>query len=238
MNKKAAIIIFTALLLFCGLTAGAIAWTVPAIEQELTGSASKALAEQGLTFARVEADGRDLIITGDAPGQDAAEEARRIVASTRGHRVVWDRMTVAPSPPAEPTSAPIVIPPEVQRAVSCQNSVDQLLSESQFEFEFGRTRLSTASASLLSDVANILKTCPEAAFEIEGHTDNQGPDHVNLRVSKYRARSVMRALKRRGVDESRMRAVGYGASRPIGDNSIRTERAKNRRIELRIMRKD
>ncbi|MEL7369013.1 MAG: OmpA family protein [Myxococcota bacterium] len=236
--SKGAMIIVTALLLFCGLSAVAVVRTVPAVEQTLVKSASAALTEKDIRFAQVEADGRDLTVTGEAPSKEAAAEAIRIVGSTWGHRVVLDRMTVASPSPEPPPPAPVVIPPHVQRAAACQAAVDKLLTETQFEFEFGRTRLSTASAPLLSDIADILKTCPEAAFEVEGHTDNQGPDHVNLRLSKYRARSVLRALKRRGVDETRMRAVGYGASRPIADNNIRAERAKNRRIELRIMRED
>ena len=233
MNSGATIIL-AGLFLFCGLAAATIAWTAPAIEGKLAAEAVKALRQSNLTFADVQADGRDLIVTGEAPNIRKREEARTIVATTWGNRVVWDRMTLAPTQTPEQARAS-----EAQRKLSaCQNAVSTMLSERQFKFEFGSARLSATSAPLLEDIVGALAQCPQARFEVEGHTDSEGPTSVNQRLSKNRAQAVLRALAVRGLSERRMEAIGYGSSRPIADNGTREGRARNRRIELKILRKD
>ena len=233
------VVIFAGLLAFCGLAAATVAWTAPIIEQTLVSEATAALQERKLNFAVVEADGRDLIVKGEAPDVLRREEALRVVASTWGHRVVSDRMTVAPPTPA-PAPAPAVDPStsvETARR-QCQAAVNALLSRSQIQFEVSSARVRANSAVLLDQLADALHRCPEARYAIEGHTDAQGSDDVNRRLSRNRARAVLRALAVRGVPERRMTATGFGSSHPIASNDDPYGRARNRRIELRVLRKD
>ena len=71
-------------------------------------------------------------------------------------------------------------------------------------------------------------------IRVEGHTDNGGevPEGKTLRLSLQRAASVVKGLHSHGVPESRLVAVGYGATQPIESNLTETGRARNRRVEI------
>ncbi|KFN50226.1 hypothetical protein P873_07665 [Arenimonas composti TR7-09 = DSM 18010] len=69
-------------------------------------------------------------------------------------------------------------------------------------------------------------------ISIEGHTDSQGADDANLRLSKLRAEAVRRVLEDAGVDASRLSASGHGEARPVADNGSAAGRARNRRVEI------
>jgi len=72
---------------------------------------------------------------------------------------------------------------------------------------------------------------------IEGHTDSTGAADYNLQLSDGRATAVRAALIERGIAPSRMEAIGYGESRPLESNQSRDGRAKNRRVEFKIVDK-
>ena len=70
---------------------------------------------------------------------------------------------------------------------------------------------------------------------IEGHTDSNGTDQYNIGLSQRRANTVREALIRdHGVNPSRLRAVGYGESRPIANNATPEGRYTNRRVMVVI----
>ena len=72
-------------------------------------------------------------------------------------------------------------------------------------------------------------------IRVEGHTDSQGSDVVNLKLSQARADSVVAALAQRGVDRARLDPVGFGEMRPIASNEDDGGRAENRRVEFIIV---
>lgn len=91
------------------------------------------------------------------------------------------------------------------------------------------------SAPLLDQIASlILENDRLKKIRVEGHTDDQGDDAYNLNLSDRRAKSVMRALLERGVQSERIGAVGFGETKPIGDNKKPAGRAQNRRVEFMI----
>lgn len=91
------------------------------------------------------------------------------------------------------------------------------------------------SAPLLDQIASlILENDRLKRIRVEGHTDDQGDDAYNLNLSDRRAKSVMRALLERGVQAERLGAVGFGETKPIGDNKKPAGRAQNRRVEFMI----
>jgi outer membrane protein OmpA-like peptidoglycan-associated protein len=69
---------------------------------------------------------------------------------------------------------------------------------------------------------------------VEGHTDSQGSDDLNLKLSEDRAAAVRDYLVSRGVAADRLSAVGVGEKRPIADNTSAEGRANNRRVEIVI----
>jgi len=77
-----------------------------------------------------------------------------------------------------------------------------------------------------------MQSDPTLRLRIEGHTDKVGNAEHNQTVSAGRAGSVRAALVARKIDPARMETVGFGATRPVADNSAEAERLKNRRVEL------
>ena len=70
---------------------------------------------------------------------------------------------------------------------------------------------------------------------MEGHTDARGGAPYNRALSQRRAAAVVTALVKRGVPAERLVAQGFGPDRPVADNATAEGRAKNRRVELRVV---
>ncbi|NOQ89039.1 MAG: OmpA family protein [Gammaproteobacteria bacterium] len=73
---------------------------------------------------------------------------------------------------------------------------------------------------------------------VQAHTDYKGSGEANLKLSEQRAQSVKNYLVSQGVFEKRLIAKGYGESQPIADNETEEGRAKNRRVELKVIKDD
>ncbi|MDI4631427.1 OmpA family protein [Pelomonas sp. V22] len=101
-----------------------------------------------------------------------------------------------------------------------------------FDFRSAVLR-SDCAAALDTLVAALQAARPSATWRLEGHTDNIGSDEANLALSKARAQAVQAALTQRNARlGSRLRTVGFGASRPVDSNATLQGRARNRRVEL------
>ena len=120
--------------------------------------------------------------------------------------------------------------PEVKREVR------KLLQKAMqgIEFETGKAAIKKKSFALLDEIATIFIENSNYMIEIQGHTDNTGKAEVNKRISQQRAEAVKKYLEKKGVDGSRMTAVGYGQDEPIADNKTAAGRQKNRRVEFKI----
>lgn len=101
-------------------------------------------------------------------------------------------------------------------------------------FAFNRAELSAQAAPRLDKLANFLRQFPDRRLLIEGYTDSVGGDSYNQNLSERRAQAVRDALAQRGVDSSRITAVGYGKAYPVADNASPEGRAMNRRVEIVI----
>ena len=99
-------------------------------------------------------------------------------------------------------------------------------------FEFNSAKLTKTSYPTLDDIANLMKKYSKAKLEVQGHTDELGTEEYNQKLSERRANTVVDYLAKKGIDSSRLRAVGYGASRPKADNKHEKGREENRRVEL------
>jgi outer membrane protein OmpA-like peptidoglycan-associated protein len=102
-------------------------------------------------------------------------------------------------------------------------------------FETHGGTLDPADAPLLDAIAQLLRAHPSMVIEIGAHTDARGSEEFNFTVTESVARQVRMALISRGIAAPRLRAVGYGESRPIADNMTAAGRAANRRIELVVV---
>ena len=99
-------------------------------------------------------------------------------------------------------------------------------------FEFNKATLAPESELTLSRVAKALQARKALALEVAGHTDSQGSDAYNQKLSEARAAAVAAWLTAHGVAKDRLSAKGYGETRPIADNGTDEGRAQNRRVEL------
>jgi OOP family OmpA-OmpF porin len=99
-------------------------------------------------------------------------------------------------------------------------------------FETAKSIIKPESQAIIDQLTEMLKQNPSLNISIEGHTDNVGGDKINLPLSEARAKSVMNALIAKGIVASRLKAKGWGQSKPIGDNNTDEGRAKNRRVEI------
>ena len=99
-------------------------------------------------------------------------------------------------------------------------------------FNTGSAVIKAESYDELNKMAAILKKNPEVEAKIEGHTDSQGNDASNLKLSKDRARAVKDYLVKQGVEADHLDSEGYGETKPIADNGTADGRAKNRRVVI------
>jgi len=125
--------------------------------------------------------------------------------------------------------------PEPPDVAACQAALSGFLAESQITFEVAATTLDAGSRARMDDLAEILINCGAVPVEIGGHTDSDGPESANQRISQARAETVRDALVDRGVDPAYLTAVGYGESEPVAPNDTSENKALNRRIELVVI---
>jgi tetratricopeptide (TPR) repeat protein len=104
-------------------------------------------------------------------------------------------------------------------------------------FETGKATLKPESFPQLEQVLKFLDSNPTIRMEISGHTDNTGSLKVNTRISQARAESVVEYLSEHGIDAGRLDAMGYAFSQPISPNDTPEGRARNRRVEFKILSK-
>lgn len=99
-------------------------------------------------------------------------------------------------------------------------------------FETGKSDIKPESQPIVEQIVEMLKQNPDLKISVEGHTDNVGSDKSNQTLSESRAKSVMNALISGGIEKSRLSSKGWGATKPVGDNSTEDGRYKNRRVEI------
>jgi outer membrane protein OmpA-like peptidoglycan-associated protein len=102
-------------------------------------------------------------------------------------------------------------------------------------FETGKSILTAGSYTELERLFNILKENAEIKIEISGHTDITGSEPLNLKLSEARAKAVVEYLVQKGIERTRIESKGYGSLQPIADNKTAAGRAKNRRVEFKIL---
>lgn len=104
-------------------------------------------------------------------------------------------------------------------------------------FDFDKWDVKEESNWVLDEIADKLLSLPKVKLEIQGHTDNIGEIEYNQTLSEKRAKAVLEALVKRGVENNRLRSRGFGESQPIEANETEEGRAKNRRTQFVIIAK-
>jgi outer membrane protein OmpA-like peptidoglycan-associated protein len=103
-------------------------------------------------------------------------------------------------------------------------------------FDHGKSTLKVGADKVLFEIIEVLNKYPSARFTIEGHTDSIGSYKLNQWLSEARANAVRDFLVEKGIDSSRLIAIGYGERKPIATNMYRDGRAQNRRVEINLIK--
>jgi lipid-binding SYLF domain-containing protein len=107
-----------------------------------------------------------------------------------------------------------------------------VFGEKQIRFATNQSAIPAEAEPALTRVAQTLKDNPTWRVRVEGFTDNVGSRAANAKLSQQRADAVKNWLVNNGVDQSRVRAKGFGESRPVASNASENGRADNRRVEI------
>ncbi|MFB6351234.1 MAG: OmpA family protein, partial [Bradymonadaceae bacterium] len=126
--------------------------------------------------------------------------------------------------------------PEKKKAVVKDEKIE---IREKVNFEYDKAVIKKESYGVLDAVGLILRTNPEIqTVEIQGHTDDAGTADYNKKLSEQRAKAVKQYLiDNADIDPERLKAKGYGASMPLVPNNSDKNRAKNRRVEFKILEK-
>lgn len=196
-------------------------WTIRVL------TALQALGELANGSAVVRSDFIEISgVTGNPDGQ---AEVTRILAEKLGESQNF-RISVTYDQKLDPVAA-------LPKPEECIGQIDAILAQSKIAFEPGSADLSGEGVRVVNEIADILKACRDVDMQIEiaGHTDSQGREEMNLRLSQERADAVQQALMARRVLVSKIEAQGYGEAEPIADNGTEEGREANRRIEFRLL---
>jgi outer membrane protein OmpA-like peptidoglycan-associated protein len=147
-------------------------------------------------------------------------------------------VAVAPAPepvkpePVKPEPEPEPAPPPPKAEMKTSHIE---LSET-VQFETDSAVLLDRSKQLLDEVVQALTDHPEARkVLIEGYTDSTQPKKANLKLSEQRVASVKAYLVSKGIDAKRLKTKGFGEAHPVASNKTEEGRAKNRRVEFKVI---
>ena len=106
---------------------------------------------------------------------------------------------------------------------------------SNLQFDVGKATIKGSSHKSLDQLIEFLKRKKGTNIQIAGHTDSDGNNDTNLKLSQNRAMNVKRYLIKKGIQPGRVETIGYGETRPIALNSTAVGKAANRRTEVHIL---
>jgi outer membrane protein OmpA-like peptidoglycan-associated protein len=124
----------------------------------------------------------------------------------------------------------------MQQAVTANDILTALNKDGRvslyINFDTGKSSIKPDSQGIIQQMVELMNQNLDLKLTVEGHTDNVGKPEANKLLSEQRAKAVVQALVKEGIDQKRLKPVGYGQEKPVADNSTPEGRAKNRRVEL------
>jgi OOP family OmpA-OmpF porin len=120
-------------------------------------------------------------------------------------------------------------------AASEQGLLDAALANRIIEFESGKATLADSGKAILDQMSVALLRLKDKKVEVIGHTDNAGSRAGNLSLSQARAEAVKAYVVGKGVAAEMVSVSGEGPDRPVADNRTPEGRARNRRIEFKVV---
>jgi len=114
---------------------------------------------------------------------------------------------------------------------------DRILEEGKFVtrgilFDVNKATINGESMGAINEIVKLMNEHPDLNFSIEGHTDSDGEESFNQKLSEDRAAAVKNMLGKLGIDQTRLDSKGWGESKPLSENSTPEGKANNRRVEF------
>ncbi len=190
----------------------------------LTGLESLAQLSNGAVTVTPDA----VTISGNTGNPKASTNIATLLASKLGEAEEFD-IRVTYQEKLDPVAA-------LPTPAECEAEIAGILSASKITFEPGSATIDASALGTMDDIAEVLRICGDIRLEIQGHTDSQGREEMNLNLSQARAQSVLNELRARRVLTSTYSAKGYGEVDPIAENDTEEGREANRRIEFKLIR--
>lgn len=113
--------------------------------------------------------------------------------------------------------------------------LDQALADRIIEFQSGSATLTASGSAILDQMAAAMRPLGSTRVQVIGHTDSLGAHDRNVALSLARAAAVKTYLQQRGVATGNLSVLGLGPDQPVADNATVDGRARNRRIEFRVL---
>jgi outer membrane protein OmpA-like peptidoglycan-associated protein len=141
----------------------------------------------------------------------------------------------APPAPAPPAPPPPAAPPPTPPAPTPAPAPKPVVFDTIY-FDPNKTNITPIAAKALDKNGQILNGNPNIRVEIGGHTDGEGSEAANQKISEKRAQSCKKYLMDKfNIPEKQMITKGYGATKPVADNKTQEGRSKNRRVEFKVI---
>jgi outer membrane protein OmpA-like peptidoglycan-associated protein len=134
----------------------------------------------------------------------------------------------------QPEQAPKCKPPENTMAEQLKRTGRLVLYG--IRFDVNSAVLRKESEKTLNEILDALKHDLSLKLLVEGHTDSTNTDAYNQTLSEQRAKAVVEWLVGKGVQTRKLKAKGFGRTKPVASNNTAQGRALNRRVELSVMR--
>jgi outer membrane protein OmpA-like peptidoglycan-associated protein len=115
-----------------------------------------------------------------------------------------------------------------------QIQVGQSVTLYSILFDQGKAEIKPESKSELDKLVTFMQENPGAEIEISGHTSAEGERNLNISLSYKRVKACKDYIVSKSIPEDRIIAVGFGPDRPVAPNDSEVNRAKNRRVEMRL----
>ena len=127
-----------------------------------------------------------------------------------------------------------VVKNETLKLPEIQLLINNILKDRKISFERKSSIPTEQSQNAIKEIAKILNENPNFKVEVAGHTDSRGEAALNKQISQDRANSVKNILVNSGVNETRIKAIGYGEEFPIAKDDENGLSEINRRVEFII----
>jgi OOP family OmpA-OmpF porin len=145
-------------------------------------------------------------------------------------------VAVAPPPAPEPAAPPPAPEPPPEPKPTATVGVEKIELSETVQFETDSAVLVDRSKKLLDEVVTVINDNPDLKrLVIEGHTDSNASHAHNQKLSEQRVEAVKAYLVEKGVDAKKLKTKAFGETKPIADNKTEDGRAKNRRVDFRIV---